>query len=126
LVFLVIVLLAWSGPKINLRLFGAAPRYGTVLHACAAENRRDGTLDIGPDFLHWTPWRRNAATMDPLDVDFSHIQAATLLRRSGIPASCRLELRLADGTARNLTVFAPTDNVEAALSTPPESRPLQR
>jgi ABC-type phosphate transport system permease subunit len=50
-----LILLIWSGPRINLRLYGTSPSGRSLLHACAAVERRSGTLDVERSVLRWTP-----------------------------------------------------------------------
>jgi hypothetical protein len=114
-VLLTVLLLAWSGPRVNLRLYGSSKPESALLHACSAIERRSGTLDIEPDLVHWTPWKRYSSKLSAFEIPSDQVQTAVLFARHGIPSSCRLELRLTDGKVKNVTVFAPTDAVEDAL-----------
>ena len=113
----VVLLLVWSGPRINLRLY-APPRPDTaLLHVCSAIAHRDGTLDVEPARIHWTPWKRNASRATPLALDLDEVQTAVIFARYGFPPSCRLELHLADGDVTSITVFAAARAVAEALQT---------
>ena len=110
-----VLLLAWSGPRVNLRLYGSRKPESALLHACSAIERRSGTLDIETDLVRWTPWRRYSSKVSAFEIPADQVQTAVLFARHGVPSSCRMELRLTDGKVKSITVFAPTDAVEEAL-----------
>jgi hypothetical protein len=65
----------------------------------------------------WRPWKRYESSVQPIEVDLDEIEEAVVYARSGVPASCPLELLVSGGAIRNLTVFASADVVERAFST---------
>lgn len=110
--------LAWSGPKVNERLYGAPRGPDARLHVQSAVQRRAGTLEVDNARLTWRPWKRYEGRAQSFDVRLDEIQEAIVYARSGVPASCRLELRTLGGVTWNVTVFAAADVVERALLTP--------
>jgi hypothetical protein len=110
-----VLLVVWSGPRINLRLYAPPKPDAALLHACSAIAHRDGTLDIEPAVLHWTPWKRNALRGTPFALDLDEVRTAIIFARYGFPSSCRLELHLTAGDVKSITVFAPASAVADAL-----------
>jgi hypothetical protein len=114
----VVVGLAWSGPKVNGRLYGTPEAPDARLHVQSAVERRAGTLEVDETRLTWRPWKRYEGRVQPIEVSLDELDEAIVYARSGIPASCRLELRTSSGAVWNVTVFASADVVKQALGTP--------
>jgi hypothetical protein len=88
---------------------------GVALDVQSAIDRLSGTLQVGSAVIAWQPWKRYEARISGFRLNGGDIEAVDIYPRRGIPASCRLEVRVVGGEVRSITVFAKASTVQAAL-----------
>jgi hypothetical protein len=114
LVFALVVLVAWAGPRVNSRVYGQNRDTPSDFTASAIVNRVPGQVRFHASELIWTP-RRVRSDRKPIQLSFGAVTRATLQPLPGVPRSCRVRLQQNDGSTVELTVFSRCDRIEQAL-----------
>jgi hypothetical protein len=108
---------AFSGPRINRRVYGQTPTRG-AWSASAIHEHVAGQVELHGDELRWRA-RRADQRHPHVDITMSTVSDVTIEPLPGIPTSCRVTFLSSDGSTVALTVFARPDILKRAF----EARP---
>jgi hypothetical protein len=115
-VFAVVVLLAWAGPRFNSRVYDRSPSLSAGFAASAIVDHVAGRMGLESGELTWTPRRQNSGR-SVIQFSLSTVSRATLRPLPGIPTSCRLRCEMHDGASVEMTVFGTCNRLAQALRT---------
>jgi hypothetical protein len=99
-----VLLLIWSGPRVNERVYAGRPSPDALFTASAGFQHRSGRLAISPGRLTWTPHHRRSEAYG-FTAYLANVADVELRSVSKVPPSCSLVCRLPDMRV-SLTVFA--------------------
>jgi hypothetical protein len=114
-VFGAVTLLAWSGPRLNRRLYGPPPAASASFVASAILDHKTGQLEVDRGSLTWRPRRRGVSRATDVAIPLSEVSRVELQPLPGLPRSCRLRWFLADGESAEMSVFSRSDDIARAL-----------
>jgi hypothetical protein len=118
---LLVVLIAWSTPRINQVVYRRRPRtLGPGLSASGIFEHKAGSVDMTAEAVTWRPYR--ARSKPPQTILLASVDSVDVVPLPGVPRSCRAVFHTTNGDTQ-VTVFAPADQLADAIQqkTPPPS-----